>query len=222
LKGWSILETEIKIAFASQKMLLSVANEDWFISSLLPEPSETLQFNNVYYDTDAFLFRSLGAVVRVRNVAGVGYIHTVKAPAGNFDGLHQRYEWNFPTDSDVFDPVKFLSFAESSHDPINLLEMVIKPAMNQELHEIFRTVFERITYMDGYGNSIFEVAFDFGELVVGQKKDKICEMEIELYNGDVRDVITFGNIVLENTDSRLESRSKYARCMDLEMRSEME
>lgn len=213
------METEIKIAFTSQEKLLSVANEDWFISSLLPEPSETFQFSNAYYDTDDFLFRSLGAVVRVRDIAGGGYIHTVKAPAGKSDGLHQRYEWNFPTDSDVFDPEKFLSFAESSHDPVNVLEMVIKPEINQKLHEIFRTIFERITYMVGYGNSIFEVAFDYGELVVGQNKDKICEMEVELYNGDVRDVISFGNIVLENTDSRLESRSKYARCMDLEMRS---
>jgi len=209
------METELKLAYDSLKELLAVQNQDWFIGVLLPDVPIHQRFINSYYDTKDYSFRTQGAMVRVRNVEGNGYIHTVKASAGSKDGLHQRYEWNYETDDEIFDASRFLLNAELCNDPFHIIEDILLPVSNAKLICMFQTVFERISYMVGYGNSIIELSLDFGEINVLDLSEDICEMEIELVEGDVRDVISLGQVVLSNTKCRTENRSKYSRCLDL-------
>lgn len=209
------METELKLAYDSLDELLAVQDKEWFIGLLLPDLPSHHKFVNSYYDTEDFIFRSQGAMVRVRDVEGDGFIHTVKASAGNKDGLHQRFEWNYETDDEKFDSTRFLKFAESCIDPFHILENILLPAAEAKLSCLFQTVFDRISYMVGYGNSIIELSLDYGEIDVLERTEKICEMEIELVEGDVRDVISLGQYVLSNSSCRTENRSKYSRCFDI-------
>jgi triphosphatase len=209
------METELKLAYDSLDELLAVQNQDWFIGVLLPDIATHQRFVNSYYDTEDHALRTKGAMVRVRDIEGNGFVHTVKSSAGNKDGLHQRFEWNYETDDEIFDAVRFLKFAELCNDPFHIIEDILLPVSNVKLSCMFQTVFERISYMVGYGNSIIELSLDYGKINVMNRTEDICEMEIELVEGDVRDVISLGQVVLSNSICRTENRSKYSRCFDL-------
>lgn len=209
------METELKLAYDSVDELLAVQEKDWFVGVLLPDMPTKQRFVNSYYDTEAFILRSQGAVVRVREIEGEGYVHTVKSSAGNKDGLHQRFEWNYETDDEKFDVTRFLKNAEMCNDPYHIIEDILLPVTDVKLNCMFQTVFDRISYMVGYGNSIIELSLDYGKINVSDRSEEICEMEIELVEGDVRDVISLGQVVLSNSKCRPENRSKYSRCFDL-------
>lgn len=209
------METELKLAYDSLDELLAVQNKDWFIGVLLPDSPTHQRFINTYYDTDDYIFRTQGVMVRVRDIEDDGYVHTVKASAGNKDGLHQRFEWNYETDDNKFDAARFLKNAELCNDPYHIIENILLPVSDVKLTCMFQTVFDRISYMVGYGNSIIELSLDYGKINVLDCSEDICEMEIELVEGDVRDVISLGQVVLSNSKCRTENRSKYSRCFDL-------
>lgn len=209
------METELKLAYDSVDDLLAVQDKDWFVGVLLPDMPTHQRFINSYYDTDDCFLRSQGATVRVRDIEGNGFVHTVKSSAGNKDGLHQRFEWNYETDEEKFNTISFLKNAELCNDPFHIIEDILLPISDVKLTCMFQTVFDRITYMVGYGNSIIELSLDYGKINVLDRSEEICEMEIELVEGDVRDVISLGHVVLSNSKCRTENRSKYSRCFDL-------
>lgn len=207
------METELKLRFEQKDLLMAVVDEQWFKELLLPDDSGVLRLRNRYFDTKDFKFRSKKAVVRVRELEDDVFVHTVKTSAGHADGLHQRFEWNCECDRDEFDPAFFLSQASLGSDPATILESVLEPALNDEFVCLFETVFNRTHMIGGYGNSIFEIALDVGDIIVGKKREPICEMEIELLEGDVRDIIAVGEMVLSHCDCILENMSKYSRAI---------
>ena len=211
----NIMETELKLAYDSIDELLAVQKNDWFVGVLLPDMPLHQRLINSYYDTVDYILRKQGAMIRVREIEGAGYVHTVKTSAGNKDGLHQRFEWNYETDDDQFDANRFLVNAELCNDPFHIIEDILLPVSDAKLTCMFQTVFDRISYMVGYGNSIIELSLDYGKINVLDRSEDICEMEIELIEGDVRDVISLGHVVLSNSKCRTENRSKYSRCFDL-------
>lgn len=209
------METELKLAYDSMEELLAVQEKDWFTGLILPDVPTHQKFVNSYYDTEDYLLRKQGAMVRIRDIEGDGYVHTVKSSAGNKDGLHQRFEWNYETDEEKFDIKRFLEKAELSNDPYQIIEDILLPVTDDKLICMFQTIFDRISYMVGYGNSIIELSLDYGKIQVLNRSEEICEMEIELVEGDVRDVISLGHVVLSNSNCRTENRSKYSRCFEL-------
>jgi len=207
------VETELKLRFEHKDLLMSVVDEQWFKEILLPDDSGVLHLRNRYFDTKDFKFRLRNAVVRVREVEDDAFIHTVKTSAGHADGLHQRFEWNCECNLDEFDPAFFLGQASLGSDPVTILESVLEPALHDELICLFETVFTRTHMIGGYGNSIFEIALDYGDIIVGKKKEPICEMEIELLEGDVRDIIAVGEMVQSHCRCSKENMSKYSRAI---------
>lgn len=207
------METELKLRFEQSTHLMAVLDEPWFKEFLLPDESGVLRFRNRYFDTKDYKFRSKKAVVRVREVEDHPYIHTVKTSAGHADGLHQRFEWNCECDQDEFDPVFFLSQTSLGSDPVSILESVLEPAVHDEFICLFETVFTRTRMLGGYGNSIFEIALDVGEIIAGNKREPICEMEIELIEGDVRDIIAVGEMVQSHCSCVPENMSKFSRAI---------
>jgi len=205
------LETELKLAYQALQELLSVPEKKWFRKYLLPDPPVEQKLKSSYLDTEDLLFRNNGAVVRVRDVNGDEYIHTVKVSSGGNDGLHQRFEWNYKTSDDRFDVRLFLDQARSDDDPYEVLRSILEQAADMDLSCVLRTRFDRRTHLCGFGDSILEVSLDYGEIIAGDKKENICEMEIELLEGDVRDLLSFGEIVMLKSNCTPESVSKYGR-----------
>jgi len=209
------LETELKLTYPSKEDLLAVVEEPWFKQYLLPEPSTRQELESSYLDTREHLLRKKGAVVRVRQVDGEEFIHTVKVSSGGSEGLHQRFEWNYKTKKEHFDVVCFLEQAKSDDDPYSILASVLSPIEDSSLICVLKTRFSRIAFLSGIGHSILEIALDFGEIIAGDKREEICEMEIELLEGDVRDLLSLGEIIMTESSCKPENESKYGRGLRL-------
>jgi triphosphatase len=205
------LETELKLTYRTQEELMSVPHDNWFKKYLLPDAPVHQELLSSYFDTPDMTFRQNGAVVRVREVSGDDYIHTVKVSNGGNEGLHQRFEWNYKTSEERFNAEMFLEQAKADDDPYSILQEVLFPAIGSELKCILQTKFTRVSYLFGFGDSIMEVSLDIGEVIAGEKHENICEMEIELVNGDVRDLLSLGEIVQANTHCEPENISKFGR-----------
>lgn len=213
------METEVKLAFKDKESLMSVIDEEWFADYCLDTtPKEPKKLRNIYYDTPDRELAKRGAVVRVRLYSsdeGEQYEHTVKFGGTVVNGLHQRYEWNVLTDSDEFDLTKFIKEASDNDDPVEILEEALEGIDASDLKPLCSTVFKRIVYMFGFGDSMMEVCFDWGKIIAGDKEEEICELELELESGDVVDLKDMAEFIVENTGAVTFDESKFRRCLKL-------
>jgi triphosphatase len=209
------LETELKLRFSSREEMLNLCDQEWFASILLPNSEKTFFYDTKYFDTKDQILRSLQTSIRVREIRDSDYIHTVKIGGSSQDGLHQRFEWNLETIDNQFDAETFLQNAISDGDPPELLSDVLKKCSDFELISLCSTSFERTLFLAGYGDSLLEICFDYGNLFAPDKEDRVCEMEIELKQGDVRDVLSLGEEILLHTAAVRDNRGKYAKCLAL-------
>lgn len=209
------METELKLRFSSREEMRNLCNQEWFASILLPNSEKTVYYDTKYFDTIDHVLRSYKTSIRVREIRDGDYIHTVKIGGSSQDGLHQRYEWNLETTDNQFDVECFLQNAISDGDPAEILYDVMKVVKDVELYSICRTSFERTFSLAGYGDSLLEICLDYGSLYAKDAQDNVCEMEIELKQGDVRDVLALGDEIVMNTNAVRDNRGKYARCLAL-------
>lgn len=214
------METELKLQFPSYDEMLKLWNAEWFRDILIPESEKTEHFDTRYYDTADHAVLNLNASIRVREVQDSDYIHTVKVGGQSRNGLHQRFEWNLETDKDTFDADYFLGNAISDGDPSETLTDVLDVVRGKDLLAICSTSFSRTVSMAGFGDSLMEVSLDFGTLSAADSEEPICEMEIELKQGDVRDVLAFGEEILSQSKAVRNNSTKYGRCLSLLRKNE--
>lgn len=211
----SLLETELKLQFSSQEEMAELWKSDWFVDILIPDTVKTEYYDTRYYDTGDRALRSFNACIRVREIRDGNYVHTVKIGGKSSGGLHQRYEWNMETANDEFDPSYFIKNAVSDGDPSEILGEVLEAVTGKDMKMICRTSFSRTLSLAGFGDSLMEVCFDNGTLYAGEKKEDLFEMEIELKQGDVRDVLELGEEILAHSTAIRDDRGKYTRCLAL-------
>ena len=209
------METELKLQFPAYDEMLKLWNAEWFNDILIPESEKTEHYDTRYYDTADHAVLALHASIRVREIQDRDYIHTVKIGGSSRNGLHQRFEWNLETDRDTFDPDYFLNNAISDGDPAETLTDVLDAVRGKELVMICSTGFSRTVSLAGFGDSLLEVSLDFGTLSAAGAEEPICEMEIELKQGDVRDVLAFGEEILSQSKAERNNSTKYGRCLAL-------
>ena len=209
------MESEIKLRFNHPSRLKQTVFEPWFRRFFETEHPTIIDLSNIYFDTSDYMLRSMGAVARVRTLNDNEIIHTLKISAGQVDGLHQRLEWNYNMDAHVFDAQAFLRSAQMPCDSIDQLESVLMPVAHTIMHPIFETRFERQIYIARYQSSRMEIALDVGDICVGNQKASICEMEIELIEGNLSDLIALGQVVLDHADCEIENESKYGRAINM-------
>lgn len=144
---------------------------------------QTLQ--TTYFDTpDHHLLRNRLSY-RLR-LAGDQWIATVKADGGFSGGLHQRQEYN------VIVPEPRPSIEPFLDTPIG--QRLADALGSQELLPAFGTSFDRylldITMPD---DSCIELAVDIGEIIAGEKKQPLAELELELKEGHALALIRLGS-----------------------------
>lgn len=209
------METELKLRFSTREKMMSLLDEEWFASILLPNSEKIEYYDTKYYDTEDQILRSMQVSIRVREIRDSDYIHTVKIGGSSHDGLHQRFEWNLETTEDHFDIDQFLQNAVSDGDPSDMLWNVLHKIAGVALVSECRTSFERKLSLAGFGDSLVEICFDYGTLYANDAEDSICEMEIELKQGDVRDVLALGEEIVNHSGAIRDNRGKFARCLAL-------
>lgn len=137
------------------------------------------QLHNVYYDTPDQLLRQERVALRVRRVGdseNPQWLQTLKMGGREDSALSQRGEWEVPVANAKLSLKALKASPWSSIDPDGAVFQALRPT--------FLTNFDRTIWLirrrDG---SVVEVALDIGEVVAGDKRAPLCELELELLAG---------------------------------------
>jgi inorganic triphosphatase YgiF len=130
---------------------------------------------NTYFDTPAFDLKQRRMAVRER-LAGDQWLLTVKTAGNSENGLSRRQEWEAPTTPGALDFAALVDDAELAA-PLMALRAELKP--------LFRTDFERHSWVLAHEGASIEAALDQGHITVPgtDLREAILELELELLSG---------------------------------------
>lgn len=216
------METELKLNASRLADPLDVIRDPWVRNLIMPESGRSFAMDSHYFDTAGRTLGSCGYSLRLRTENDQRVV-TVKAGNAAGGGLHQRLEWSAELDEDETDRLSaagldvdwFLRAAVSDGDPDDQLFAVLQLIDGMPLLEICQVTFTRMVHDIGYGDTLMEFALDIGSLYAGGRTAPICEFELELREGDARDLMELGQELTVRYDLEPENRSKLARCLDL-------
>lgn len=172
------------------------------LNSLESQHSEPRQLLNIYYETADNQLRRHDMGLRIRGDNG-RYEMTMKIAGRVTGGLHQRPEYNVE-----------LSKAELD---LSLLPKEVWPEglspddLQSQLTPLFSTDFAREKWVVTHGKSRIELALDLGEVKAGELSEPLCELELELLEGETADVLAFAKQLVAQPGLRQGSLSKAAR-----------
>lgn len=133
---------------------------------------------NIYFDTESLDLLRSRAALRIRK-SGDCYLQTFKTKGKSVGGLHQRGEWEYPIDSPTAGeaPELLPKLFPSDVWPETLSIDALKP--------VFETNFQRSAWVwtSNQGTRI-ELVLDQGQVISGEKVTPLCEIELELMEGD--------------------------------------
>ena len=151
---------------------------------------------SVYYDGAGDKLRKNGLTLRVRET-GTGFVQTVKA-LDDGAGLFSRGEWEAPVGS-IEPHVEQLRQTPAGNVPV------------RKLRPIIRSQVERTTWRACEGDSILEFALDVGKLRADRGEAPVCELEIEVVEGDAAAVFNAARDVAEQVPVSIGVLSKAER-----------
>ncbi|MFB0712345.1 inorganic triphosphatase [Buttiauxella noackiae] len=191
---------EIELKFiVNPAELDSIRNK---LNSLESRHSEPRQLLNIYYETADNHLRRHDMGLRIRGDNG-RYEMTMKIAGRVTGGLHQRPEYNVE-----------LSKAELD---LSLLPKEVWPEglspddLQSRLNPLFSTDFAREKWVVTHGKSRIELALDLGEVKAGDLAEPLCELELELLEGETADVLALAKQLVAQPGLRQGSLSKAAR-----------
>ena len=170
------------------------------INAMFSEASREISMETVYYDTPSGALSAKRYTLRRRLENGIS-VCTLKVPAGDARG-----EWE--TENVFIENAVPALIADGA--PEELKELV-----KEGLLPICGAKFTRLAKTITLENAVAELALDHGYLFSGDRKEPLCEVELELKSGDKgcfdRYVLKFaGEFALEE-----EKTSKFARALQL-------
>jgi triphosphatase len=154
---------------------------------------------SVYFDTPDLRLRQHGLSLRVRR-AGSKHTQTIKSN-GPAAGLFDRAEW----EQDITGPLPDLTTAKNTG-----LDSILNGGA-ESLRPAFETRIERSHYRLTSGTSRIEVALDQGEVDTGDCRLPVCELELELAQGEPAELFRLARTLGEIAPVRLSVKSKWDR-----------
>ncbi len=137
-------------------------------------PDKVADQLSIYYDTPDGTLREGGFTLRVRQ-SGSRFVQTVKQSAGMSAGLFDRPEW----ECDIGGPDPDLDAAAET--PLGEL---LGKKIRKKLKPLIRVEVRRSRWdLERDGSSI-ELILDEGEVIGGEARQKIAEIELELKEGE--------------------------------------
>ena len=167
--------------------------------SIFAHKATTVQLQSVYYDTSDWTLRRGGISLRVRLKDGV-FTQTVKRQ-GTL-GLFDRDEWESEIGGAMPDPSAWTG------TPI---DSVLSAKRIRSLAPIFTTNVRRTVRLVREKKSLVEVSLDQGELVAGELREPIEEVELELKHGNVACLFGVARRLAAHAILRLSFESKAER-----------
>ncbi len=169
-------ETEIKLRVSRET--LAALREHPLLKKRNKSGWERLELTNQYFDTPERDLAQAKVALRIRR-DGEQLIQTLKTRGQSVAGLSERNEFNWDLAKAKLDLKKL----DDQCWPAQLAELdkkTIKP--------LFTTDFVRekaeIAWGRGKAKVVIEAALDLGQVVAGKLKEEICELELELREGE--------------------------------------
>lgn len=187
-------EVELKLVCAGPD-LTALAAHPRLQGSASVEPQHLV---STYYDTPKRDLRAAGLTLRVRK-AGDRYIQTVKAGAGDV-GLFDRAEWETEIAGESPEPAAWAGTAA---------EAVLKEA-DALVERLFSTLVMRREMPVAQGDSHILVTLDEGRVESQAGDAPLCELELELQEGNPADLFQLAQVLAETVPLRLSVHSKSA------------
>ena len=167
--------------------------------------ARTQKLRNVYFDTDDLSLRKNRIALRVRH-DGSHRVQTLKAPDNGHSGAAQRYrEYEAAIDGDR--PMLDLIADGELRDAL--------PAKPDQLKEAFTSRITRQTLPLCLAETQIELAVDRGEIAAADRRERVCEAELELKSGRASRIYELALKLHEQVPFTVEYRSKAARGYDL-------
>ena len=163
------METELKLSLHQQDVPALLTHP------LLAPPAKVQRLLNTYFDTPTLDLKQRRMAVRER-LAGEQWLLTVKTAGKSENGLSRRQEWEAPTTPGALDFAALVDDAELATSLMSL---------RAELKPLFRTDFERHSWVLTHDGASIEVALDLGHITVPgtDLSETILELELELLSG---------------------------------------
>ncbi|HDG1698031.1 TPA: inorganic triphosphatase [Kluyvera ascorbata] len=172
------------------------------LNTLDAEHTPATQLLNIYYETTDNWLRRHDMGLRIRGDNG-RYEMTMKIAGRTVGGLHQRPEYNI----DISTPELALDKLPAEVWPNDEMP----EGLAEQVQPLFSTDFLREKWVVSQGKSRIEVALDLGDVKAGEHQEAICELELELLNGETADVLALAKQLAETGLLRQGSLSKAAR-----------
>jgi len=149
---------------------------------------------NIYFDTPERELARAGFALRLRKSGG-RWVQTLKGGAEGAGGLHARGEWEFPQRSPCLD---LALFAET---PLATLEDT--PGLHRRLAPAFTVTFHRQTWtVEPEPGTRLELALDQGSVTAGDGTEPVCEVEIEVLEGNPQAAFALAHTLLATVAMR--------------------
>jgi len=127
-----------------------------------------------YFDTPQGQLRKAGYSLRLRR-KGRSCLQTVKHREAESGGFSSRAEWEQKVEGPDLD------FAALRATP--LAELLTKRDLRKRLCVVSETIVQRTTWTLRRGRASIELILDEGEVVSGERREPVCEIELELKKG---------------------------------------
>lgn len=199
-------ETELKLRVepeAAPRVLRAPA-----LRGLREGRTRTKRLVSVYFDTANCALAARGLALRIRH-AGRFRIQTVKGrlSKGSGGSLQRHTEWSTEVEGEAPELQKIA-------DP-KLRQTLMRQAGKGGLGEVFRTEIERRTVPLVFEDTRIELAFDRGVVRSAEKEEPVCEVELELTDGNPAHLYDLALLLAAELPLSVEHRTKSARGYNL-------
>ncbi len=204
-------EIELKLTAPDPDLLQDLATVQRIDGAVVtPEATETLR--SIYYDTPDLRLRKRGVALRVRQI-GNRFVQSVKGANSGGGSLQRRFEWEatVPTmavDLGVIDDTRARALL-GAVAPDELVA-VFETRVSRQISRATTTAAPTSDAAPTEPGAV-EIAVDRGEIVSGDVRVPLAEVELELKNGRPEDVYRLALALVEAAPLTVALESKAAR-----------
>ncbi len=181
------MEIELKYLIPDKETIDKMWQEAVFKDYGTVDSVSQIEMDAIYYDTEDRVLGGADTAFRVRK-EGQRYVATLKWGGHQHEGLHEREELNIQLQNDPAVVLPSLDIFAENEKGRQLATLV----GDKPLKALIETRFTRQIMRIDTGATICEVALDNGSIITPVGDLDICELEIELFTGDVSDIEKIG------------------------------
>lgn len=198
------LETELKLSLPETQIDTVLGLSFWAEHAL---KSATFHLTNTYFDTPDRALHHARIALRIRSREGAGTVQTLKTRGHSVNGLSTRGEWEWPLTTGELDIARLQALSLEALKGIPL----------DQLTPLFTTNFQRTCWQIDWPNtgSRVEAALDRGLIQAAGRQASICELELELLEGDEQALRAIAQALSHRLSLTPSDKSKAERGFDL-------